>query len=176
MLDPILKEHRMLTLHDIRLLELGEFMYSYKHLLLSIRFKHTFPLNNQTHNNTRNADAFKLPFFRTNTRQFCVSYQGPSLDDDICNSIYFLPLKSVCTRILLTAISSEEELNSFFVIEVYLPLITIFVVCNTITKTKITANIYVCHNFSFINLHNDCHSFTVSSSVHLELIVIAVHV
>ena len=44
-------------------------------------------------------------------------------------------------RILLTAISSQEELNSFLVIEVYLPLITIFVVCNAITKTKITANI-----------------------------------
>ena len=58
MLDPILKEHRMLKLHDIRLLQLGEFMYSYKHSLLSIRFRNTFPLNNQTHNNTRNADAF----------------------------------------------------------------------------------------------------------------------
>ena len=43
--------------------------------------------------------------------------------------------------ILLTAISSQEELNSFLVIEVYLPLITIFVICNTITKIKITANI-----------------------------------
>ena len=75
-LDPIYKEHRMLKLLDIRLLELGKFMYSYKHSLLPIRFRNTFPLNNQTHNyNTRNAVAFKLPFCRTNTRQFSASYQ-----------------------------------------------------------------------------------------------------
>ena len=67
----------MLKLHDIHLLELGKFMYSYKHSLLTIRF--------------RNAKAFKLLFCRTNTRQFSVSYQGPkyfnSLDNDKCNSI-----------------------------------------------------------------------------------------
>jgi len=69
----------MLNLHDTHLLELGKFMYSYKHSLLPIGF--------------RNADAFKLPFCRTNTRQFSVSYMyhGPkyfnSLDKDICNSI-----------------------------------------------------------------------------------------
>ena len=45
-LDPIYKEHRMLKLLDIRLLELGKFMYSYKHSLLPIRFRNTFPLNN----------------------------------------------------------------------------------------------------------------------------------
>ena len=67
--DPIYKEHRRLKL-------LGKFMYSYKHSLLPIRFRNTFPLNNQTHNyNTRNAVAFKLPFCRTNTRQFSASYQ-----------------------------------------------------------------------------------------------------
>ena len=65
----------MLKLLDIRLLELGKFMYSYKHSLLPIRFRNTFPLNNQTHNyNTRNAVAFKLPFCRTNTR-LSASYQ-----------------------------------------------------------------------------------------------------
>ena len=75
-LDPIYKEHRRLKLLDIRLLELGKFMYSYKRSLLPIRFRNTFPLNNQTHNyNTRNAVAFKLPFCRTNTRQFSASYQ-----------------------------------------------------------------------------------------------------
>ena len=66
----------MLKLHDIHLLELGKFMYSYKHSLLPIKF--------------RNADDFKLPFCRTN-RQFSVSFQGPkhsnSLDKDICYSI-----------------------------------------------------------------------------------------
>ena len=67
--DPIYKEHRRLKL-------LGKFMYSYKHSLLPIRFRNTFPLNNQTHNyNTRNAVAFKLPFCRTNTGQFSASYQ-----------------------------------------------------------------------------------------------------
>ena len=66
----------MLKRLDIRLLELGKFMYSYKHSLLPIRFRNTFPLNNQTDNyNTRNAVAFKLPFCRTNTRQFSASYQ-----------------------------------------------------------------------------------------------------
>ena len=67
--DPIYKEHRRLKL-------LGKFMYSYKLSLLPIRFRNTFPLNNQTHNyNTRNAVAFKLPFCRTNTGQFSASYQ-----------------------------------------------------------------------------------------------------
>ena len=70
----------MLNLRDIRLLELGKFMFSYKHSLLPIRFRNTFPLNNQTHNyNTRNAVAFKLPFCRRSTKQFSASY--------ICNSI-----------------------------------------------------------------------------------------
>ena len=35
--DPIYKEHRRLKL-------LGKFMYSYKHSLLPIRFRNTFPL------------------------------------------------------------------------------------------------------------------------------------
>ena len=83
-------------------------MHYYKHSLLPIRI--------------RNADAFKLPFCTTNTRQFSVSYQGPkyfnSLDNDICNSIS-LSFKSIWKIILLTAIS-QEELNSFIIIEVYL--------------------------------------------------------
>ena len=84
----------MLKLYDIHLLELGKCMYSYKHSLSPIRLRNTFLLNNQTHNyNTRDADAFKLPFCRTNTRQFSVTYQTPkyfnSLNNDICNSISF---------------------------------------------------------------------------------------
>ena len=72
-LDLIFKEHRMLKFYDIRLLELGKLMYSYKNSLLSSKFRNTFLLNIQTHNyNTRNADAFRLPFCRTNPKQ----YQG----------------------------------------------------------------------------------------------------
>ena len=68
-------------------------MYSYKNSLLPSKFRNSFPLNNQIDNyNTRNADAFRSPFCRTNTRQFSVRYQGPKyfnsfIDNDICNSI-----------------------------------------------------------------------------------------
>ena len=48
--DHIFTEHRMQKFHDIRLLELGKFMYSFKNSLLPSKFRNTFPLNNLTHN------------------------------------------------------------------------------------------------------------------------------
>ena len=50
-----------------------------------------FLLNSQIHNyNTRNAQSFRLPLCRTNTRKFSIYFQGPnfynSLNSDITSS------------------------------------------------------------------------------------------
>ena len=98
--DPIFKEFHILKFDDIHFVELGKFMYSYKNSLLPGKFKNAFLLNNQTHSyNTRIADAFNLPFCRTNARQFSVCCQGPKyfnpLDKDICNSVSLFSFKSI---------------------------------------------------------------------------------
>ena len=90
-------------------------MYSYKNSLLPNKFKNVFLLNNQTHSyNKRIADAFNLPFCRTNARQFSVCYQGPkyfnSLDEDICNSVSLSSFKSS----LKQNIYSNKALLSLF--------------------------------------------------------------
>ena len=88
--DPLFKALGLMKFLDIRFVQLGLFMYSYANSLLPNQFKDVFPLNKQIHSyNTRLASAYRLPFCRTNTRQFSVFYQGPkfynSLDIDIRN-------------------------------------------------------------------------------------------
>ena len=93
--DPIFKELSILKFNDIHLLQLGQFMYSYKSSSLLLKFSHKFLQNSQFHNyNTRNSHALHLPYCRTNVKKFSVFFQGPkfynSLDSEIINtnSIY----------------------------------------------------------------------------------------
>ena len=65
-------------------------MYSYIRTLSS-KFDCKFTLNRQIHSyNKRNAHAFRVPFCRTNIKQFSFFYQGPkfysSLTTEIVNS------------------------------------------------------------------------------------------
>ena len=89
--DPRFKKHGILKFHDLNLLQLGQFMFSYQIRTLPPKLASKFTLNSQIHTYySRNSHAFRLPFCRTNIKQFSVFYQGPkfynSLDIDIINS------------------------------------------------------------------------------------------
>ena len=61
--DPIFKELSILKFNDIHLLQLGQFMYSYKSSSLPLKFSDKFLQNSQFHNyNTRNSHALHLPY------------------------------------------------------------------------------------------------------------------
>ena len=86
---------RQQKFNDIHLLQLGQFMYSYKSSSLPLKFSNESLQNSQFHNyNTRNSHALHLPYCRTNVKKFSVFFQGPkfynSLDSEIINtnSIY----------------------------------------------------------------------------------------
>ena len=88
---PIFKELKLLKFHDIHSFQLGFFMFSFKNSTLPSKFNNFFLLNSQIHNyNTRNAQSFRLPLCRTNTRKFSIYFQGPnfynSLTSDITSS------------------------------------------------------------------------------------------
>ena len=89
--DPIFKNVGILKFHDIYVIQLDLFMYSYQNHTLPSRFHCKFTLQNQIHSyNTRNSYEFRLPFCRTRIKQFSVFYQGPkfynTLNTDIVNS------------------------------------------------------------------------------------------
>ena len=88
-------QQQILKFNDIHLLQLGQFMYSYKSSSLPLKFSNKFLQNSQFHNyNTRNSHALHLPYCGTNVKKFSVFFQGPkfynSLDSEILNtnSIY----------------------------------------------------------------------------------------
>ena len=88
---PIFKELKLLKFHDIHSFQLGTFMFSFENSTLPFKFNNFFLLNSQIHNyNTRNAQSFRLPLCRTNTRKFSIYFQGPnfynSLNSDITSS------------------------------------------------------------------------------------------
>jgi hypothetical protein len=79
--DPLFKKLNILKFEDIRLLQLGQFMYCHKNYLLPKSFNSMFVLNNQVHTyDTRHSKVFHVPLCRTNIKQFCFSrFQGPKL-------------------------------------------------------------------------------------------------
>ena len=92
--DPIFKELHIMKFCDICSLQMGQFMFSYKHGLLPACFDSFFILNSEVHSYlTRNAKSFHLPLCRTNICQFSIRYQGRkffnSLGDEIVNSVSF---------------------------------------------------------------------------------------
>ena len=89
--DPIFKDLGILKFNDIHLLQLGQFMYSCKNSFLPPKFNNNFSQSNQFHSyNTRNSQAYRLPYCRTNTKKFSPFFQGPkffnSLDNEVINS------------------------------------------------------------------------------------------
>ena len=107
--DPIFKELKNLKLDDIYLFHLGKFMYLFQNNLLPRPFGNLILRTNQVHNyNTRssNQNLFYVPFCRTNLRQFCVHYQGPSffntLNSDIRNASSVSQFKTFLKKYLLS--------------------------------------------------------------------------
>ena len=77
--DPIFKDLGILKFNDIHLLQLGQFMYSCKNSFLPPRFNSNFSQNNQFHfYNTRNSQAYRLSYCRTNTNMFSPFFKGLS--------------------------------------------------------------------------------------------------
>ena len=69
--DPIFKELSILKFNDIHLLQLGQFMYSYKSSSLPLKFSNKFLQNIQFHNyNTRNSHALHLPTVEQTLKNF----------------------------------------------------------------------------------------------------------
>ena len=89
--EPIFKDLGILKFNDIHLLQLGQFMYSCKNSFLPPKFNNNFSQSNQFHSyNTRNSQAYRLPYCRTNTNNSSPSFQGPKffnlLDNKVINS------------------------------------------------------------------------------------------
>ena len=104
---PIFKELKLLKFHDIHSFQLGIFMFSFKNSTLPSKFNNFFVLNSQIHNyNTRNAQFFRLPLCRTNTRKFSIYFQGPkfynSLNSDITSSSSSASFKRKLKEFLLS--------------------------------------------------------------------------
>ena len=69
----------------------GQFMYSCKNSFLPPRFNDNFSQSNQFYSyNTRNSQAYHLPYCRTNSKKFSPFFQGRkffnSLDNEVINS------------------------------------------------------------------------------------------
>ena len=68
--DPIFKDLGILKFNDIHLLQLGQFMFSCKNSFLPPKFNNNFSQSNQFYSyNTRNSQAYCLPYCRTLTRR-----------------------------------------------------------------------------------------------------------
>ena len=76
---PTFNELKLLKFYDIHSFQLGTLMFSFENSTLPSKFNNFFLLNSQIHNyNTRNAQSFRLPLCRTNTRKFSIYFQGPN--------------------------------------------------------------------------------------------------
>ena len=82
-------------------------MYSCRNWFLPPRFNNNFSQSNQFHSyNTRNSQAYRLPYCRTNTKKFSPFFQGPkffnSLDNEVVNSQSLSSFKKKLTIKLLS--------------------------------------------------------------------------
>ena len=107
--DPIFKELSILKFNDIHLLQLGQFIYSYKSSSLPLKFTNKFLQNSQFHNyNTRNSHALHLPYCQTNVKKtfLCFSRDLNFITLLIVKSsiqTQFTPLrKPLTTKLLIT--------------------------------------------------------------------------
>ena len=100
--EPIFKDLGILKFNDIHLLQLGQFMYSCKNSFLPPKFNNNFSQSNQFHSyNTRNSQAYRLPYCRTNTKKFSPFFKDQSFS-----------LIHLTTRILKIKLLSKYENSS----------------------------------------------------------------
>ena len=117
--DPIFKDLGILKFNDIHLLQLGQFMYSCKNSFLPPKFNNNFSQSNQFHSyNTRNSQAYRLPYCRTNTKKFSPFFQGPkffnSLDNKVINSQSLSSFKKKRKIKLLSKYENSSQCLSIF--------------------------------------------------------------
>ena len=104
--------------HDIYLIQLNLFMYSYQNHTLPLKFHCKFTLKSQIHSyNARNSCKFRLPFCRTQIKQFSVFYQGlkfyNTLNTHIINASFPFSFK----RALKAFICSNYSFNPTKILE-----------------------------------------------------------
>ena len=102
--------------NDVHLLQLGQFMYSCQNSFLPPRFKNNFSQSNQFHSyNTRNSQAYCLPYCHTNTTKFSPFFQEPkffnSLENEVINS---QSLSSFKKKLKIKLLSNYENSSQIF--------------------------------------------------------------
>ena len=111
--DPIFKDLGILKFNDIHLLELGQFLYSCKNSFLPPRFNNSFSHSNQFHSyNTRNSQAYRLPYCHTNTKKLSPFFQEPKFFNSLNNEVINSQSLSSFTKKLKTKLLSKSENSS----------------------------------------------------------------
>ena len=85
-------------------------MYSYQNHTLPLKFHCKFTLQSQIHSyNTRNSSKFRLPFCRTQIKQFSVFYQGPKFYNTLNTNIINFSSPSSFERALKSFICNSYK-------------------------------------------------------------------
>jgi len=86
--SPIFRSLNLLSLNQIKKIQIGEFMYKFEHNQLPDTFTKYFTLGSQIHDHhTRNALAYRPVKARTNIRLFSIRINGPIFFNSIPLSI-----------------------------------------------------------------------------------------
>ena len=111
--DPIFKDLGILKFNDIHLLQLGQFMYSCKNSFLPPKFNNNFSQSNQFHSyNTRNSQAYRLPYCRANTKKFSPFFKGLSFLIHLTtrsSTLNSFPLFRKNWRLIILLLSKNEN-------------------------------------------------------------------
>jgi len=77
-------EFKILTVEQIRIAQVGEFMYRYEHNLLPAVYHKLFLLTSEIHSYpTRSTKLYRQPFAHTNTRLFSIRFAGAKVWNNI---------------------------------------------------------------------------------------------
>jgi len=114
---------QLLKLHQIKLLQIGTFMFSYNHSLLPSNFKNYFQCGSDIHTHyTRNSSKYRPPFAHLNSRRFSIKHVGPSvwneIPTDLCQMFNLCMFKKSCalTYCLTELNKNNRSLLSFLFI------------------------------------------------------------
>ena len=118
---PIFKKLNILPLHNIYLAQIGKIMFQYKAGLLPTCFENIFLLRSQIHvHNTRNANYFSLPKWKTNIRLFSFQYQGPKFFNSLSHEIQNSPnIASFKHKLKLFLLSKKFSVSCMCNVSVY---------------------------------------------------------
>jgi len=104
--SPIFAELKLLKICQIKILQIGDFIFRFEHNLLPSSFSGYFTMGSQIHtHNTRNSTAYRSAKARTNIREFSIKSSGPT----IWNAI---PLE---TRLSRTTFEFKQRLRAILI-------------------------------------------------------------